>query len=64
MIERSEQDGAPAAISYDDVWRDVYGDMQDVGPVHRHMRRILAGVLGESPRIGHLHLTVDDLPWH
>jgi len=45
VIERSEQDGAPAAISYDDVWRDVYGDMQDVGPVHRHMRRILAGVL-------------------
>jgi hypothetical protein len=22
------------------------------------------GALGVSPRIGHLHLTVDDLPWH
>jgi hypothetical protein len=23
-----------------------------------------AGALGASPRIGHLHVTVDDLPWH
>jgi hypothetical protein len=22
------------------------------------------GALGVSPRIGHLHITVDDLPWH
>jgi hypothetical protein len=22
------------------------------------------GALGASPRIGHLHVTVDDLPWH
>ncbi|HYX20098.1 MAG TPA: methyltransferase domain-containing protein, partial [Thermoanaerobaculia bacterium] len=24
---------------YDDLWTDVYGDIQRVGPVHRHMRR-------------------------
>lgn len=23
-----------------------------------------AGALGVSPRVGHLHVTVDDLPWH
>ncbi len=32
--------------NYDDVWNDAYGDMQDVGPVHRHMRRLLRRVLG------------------
>jgi SAM-dependent methyltransferase len=36
---------ATASPSYDDVWNDVYGDMQDVGPTHRHMRRMLSGVL-------------------
>jgi SAM-dependent methyltransferase len=30
---------------YDDVWNDVYGDMQDQGPTHRHMRRMVAGLL-------------------
>jgi SAM-dependent methyltransferase len=34
---------------YDELWRDVYGDMQAVGPVHRHMRRLLRGVLGDIP---------------
>jgi len=23
-----------------------------------------AGALGVSPRVGHLHVTIDDLPWH
>ena len=36
--------GAPP--SYDDVWKGVYGDMQDVGPTHRHMRRLLRPILG------------------
>ncbi len=26
---------------YDDLWTTSYGDMQEVGPVHRHMRRLL-----------------------
>jgi SAM-dependent methyltransferase len=26
---------------YDRVWEEVYGDMQDVGPVHRHMKRLM-----------------------
>jgi SAM-dependent methyltransferase len=30
---------------YDALWREVYGDMQDVGPVHRHMRRLLKRLL-------------------
>src|SRR5438874_4823109 len=34
-----------APPSYDDVWKDVYGDMQDVGPTHRHMRRMLKRIL-------------------
>jgi SAM-dependent methyltransferase len=36
-----------APLSYDDVWNDVYGDMQDVGPTHRHMRRMLKRILRE-----------------
>src|SRR3954451_3631664 len=36
---------ATAPVSYDDVWKDVYGDMQDVGPTHRHMRRMLKRIL-------------------
>lgn len=36
---------AAAVPDYDEVWDRVYGDMQDLGPVHRHMRRILAGML-------------------
>jgi SAM-dependent methyltransferase len=30
---------------YDAIWQDVYGDMQDVGPTHRHLRRLLARLL-------------------
>lgn len=29
---------------YDDVWRTAYGDIQEHGPAHRHMRRLLARV--------------------
>ena len=36
---------AQAPDDYDAIWRDVYGDMQDVGPVHRHLRRLLAKLL-------------------
>ena len=28
-------------IDYDSVWTETWGDMQDLGPVHRHSRRIL-----------------------
>ena len=30
---------------YDDIWNSAYGDMQEVGPVHRHMRRMVREVL-------------------
>jgi SAM-dependent methyltransferase len=36
--------GTPQAPRYDALWTDVYGEMQAIGPVHRHMRRLL----GES----------------
>jgi SAM-dependent methyltransferase len=32
---------------YSVIWNEVYGDIQDVGPVHRHMRRLVAGVLAD-----------------
>jgi SAM-dependent methyltransferase len=32
--------------NYDKIWTDVYGDIQDHGPVHRHMRRILGTLVG------------------
>jgi trans-aconitate methyltransferase len=32
---------------YDVMWREVYGEIQDRGPVHRHMRRLLRRLLAE-----------------
>jgi SAM-dependent methyltransferase len=32
---------------YDELWHSAYGDMQERGPVHRHMRRLLRGLLAE-----------------
>jgi len=26
---------------YDQIWRDVYGDMQDHGPTHKHLARLI-----------------------
>lgn len=31
----------PPDHDYDEIWRDVYGDLQDHGPVHRHLVRLL-----------------------
>jgi SAM-dependent methyltransferase len=36
----------PAVPNYDDVWNEAYGEMQDRGPVHLHMRRLLRRLLG------------------
>lgn len=38
--------GAPAQ-RYDRLWSSAYGDMQERGPVHRHMRRLLARLLAD-----------------
>lgn len=39
------------AHDYDALWTASYGDMQNVGPVHRHMRRLLSHALeGLEPR--------------
>jgi SAM-dependent methyltransferase len=37
--------GPPTTPDYDTVWREVYGDMQEHGPVHRHLRRLLSNLL-------------------
>lgn len=31
--------------NYDELWTNVYGDIQKCGPVHRHMRRIVSRIL-------------------
>ncbi len=44
---RSMGDSAtgPVDHDYDRIWSEVYGDLQQLGPAHRHMRRILADLL-------------------
>jgi len=37
----------PVVPDYDEVWNEVYGDLQDRGPAHRHMRRIYRRLLGD-----------------
>lgn len=32
---------------YDELWSDVYGDIQEYGPVHRHLQRLVAADLRE-----------------
>jgi SAM-dependent methyltransferase len=33
-------------VDYDDLWRDTWGDMQHVGPVHRHIQEDLVRLVG------------------
>lgn len=44
MTEPSPPATAPRH-DYEQIWQEAYGDMQDVGPVHRHMRRIIRRTL-------------------
>jgi len=30
---------------YDEVWDEVYGDLQDIGPTHRHMKRLMRTIV-------------------
>lgn len=32
-------------FDYDRIWEEVYGDLQDIGPTHRHLARILRRLL-------------------
>ncbi len=44
----SIDENAPSGVTipdYDQLWDEVYGDIQDVGPVHRHMKRIVRRLL-------------------
>lgn len=34
-----------ASVDYDSIWDEVYGDLQDLGPTHRHMARIMRRML-------------------
>ena len=34
-------DVEPVSHDYDQIWRDVYGGMQDHGPVHKHLTRLV-----------------------
>lgn len=36
---------ATPATDYDRIWDNVYGDIQDIGPTHRHLQRILKQIL-------------------
>lgn len=31
---------------YDRIWEEVYGDLQDLGPTHRHLARLMSRMLG------------------
>ena len=44
----SAQPSTQLPVDYDVVWQQVYGDLQDVGPVHRHVRTILAEMLSRA----------------
>lgn len=35
------------ATDYDHMWEEVYGDLQDVGPAHRHLGRLIQRLLRE-----------------
>jgi SAM-dependent methyltransferase len=34
-----------AGLDYDRIWDEVYGDIQDLGPTHRHMARLMRRML-------------------
>lgn len=34
-----------AGVDYDRIWDEVYGDIQDLGPTHRHMTRLMRRML-------------------
>lgn len=36
----------PSVPDYDTVWEEVYGDIQEHGPVHRHLTRLVQRELG------------------
>src|SRR5205085_12303574 len=37
-------EATPSAL-YDALWEEVYGDLQDLGPAHRHMARLMRRTL-------------------
>jgi SAM-dependent methyltransferase len=49
IVDQPERGGRAGGVphDYDTIWQGVYGDMQDVGPTHRHLRRLLGGQLAK-----------------
>ena len=50
---------------YDDLWTRVYGDIQKLGPVHRHMRRRVSAWLADLAYASYVieHGMLDASPW-
>jgi SAM-dependent methyltransferase len=38
-------DSTAGSTDYDRIWAEVYGDIQDLGPTHRHMARLMRALL-------------------
>jgi SAM-dependent methyltransferase len=45
-VAAGEEPNVSPPDSYDQMWNEVYGDLQRFGPAQRHMRRLLRGMLG------------------
>jgi len=41
----SDVSASSEAPDYDRIWEEVYGDLQDLGPTHRHMARMIRRLL-------------------
>ena len=53
IVDPPLADGLPKGL----VWIQYHAENVRIGPV------LGEGALKTSPRVGHLHITVDDLPW-
>jgi SAM-dependent methyltransferase len=38
-------EGSSVTADYEDLWSGCWGEMQNVGPVHRHMRRLILDIV-------------------
>ena len=61
LSETSQRVSDKAKALYEQKYR---ADLGSTHPLTIEFVALLAAAVGVSPRIGHLHVTVDDLPWH
>lgn len=38
--------GCLVSVDYDVLWEHTWGDMQEIGPVHRHVRKLIVDTVG------------------